>query len=94
MEKRWLRSYVPKVPPSIDYERTPLPHALRRISQNDPKHPALIFLEAKMSYGELDALANRAAHALLRLGVKSGDKVAKLMLNIVPADCCWRGARI
>lgn len=92
MEKRWLRSYAPKVPPSIDYEKTPLPQALRRISQIYPKHPALIFLGAKMSYEELDVLANRAANALIHLGVKTGEKVAMLMPNMPQLVAATYGA--
>jgi len=38
---------------------------------------------ARYSYPELNALANRAAHALLAIGVGQGDRVALLMMNSV-----------
>jgi long-chain acyl-CoA synthetase len=47
-----------------------------------PDHTALLFYGKKIVYSELDALANRFAHALSGLGVRKGDRVALMLPNI------------
>jgi long-chain acyl-CoA synthetase len=47
-----------------------------------PGHPAMAFYGKKITYGSLDRLANRFAHALAGLGVKKGDRVALMLPNI------------
>lgn len=46
-----------------------------------PDRTALLFESRRLTYGELDALANRVANAFLREGAKKGDVVALLMDN-------------
>ncbi|WP_293131610.1 class I adenylate-forming enzyme family protein [Okeania sp. SIO3I5] len=47
-----------------------------------PEKTALIFEDQTYSYLELNQLANRAANSLVKLGVKSGDRVALFLPNI------------
>ncbi len=47
--------------------------------------PAVICGSARLTYGELDALANRCAHALRSLGVQQGDRVALCLPNSIEA---------
>jgi long-chain acyl-CoA synthetase len=47
-----------------------------------PDRAALIFFGQKIGYRELDRLSNRFAHALRKLGVKKGDRVAIVLPNI------------
>ena len=54
---------------------------LKRRAFKTPKRPALYFQDQVISYLELDRRTDRAAQALLALGVKSGDRVALLMNN-------------
>jgi long-chain acyl-CoA synthetase len=54
---------------------------LRRNARLSSRKIALIDGLKAFSYGELDARANRLANALLRLGVKKGDKVAFMGKN-------------
>ena len=50
-------------------------------AQRFPEKIALVFQGQKISYRELDGLANSCAHALAKLGVKKGDRVALYMTN-------------
>jgi len=42
----------------------------------DPDRELLVTRSGRWSYVEFDRLANRAAHALASLGVRSGDRVS------------------
>lgn len=92
MEKRWHPSYASKVPRSVEYEKTSLPQALTRVAEKHPRHAALIFLDARISYEGLNAMANRIANALIDMGVKPGDKVAMLMPNMPQLVAATYGA--
>ncbi|MFQ5855603.1 MAG: AMP-binding protein [Anaerolineae bacterium] len=81
MEKPWLQHYNPGVPTSLNYPEVPLHHFLEESARRHPTLPATIFFDAKLSYSELDALANQIAHALIEMGVSKGDRVALLLPN-------------
>jgi len=49
-----------------------------------PEHIALICGEARFTYRIFNRRVNQLAHALLRLGLKKGDKVAALFYNSIP----------
>ena len=55
---------------------------LRRSAQRFPEKPAIIRDDVRLSYAELDAGANRFAHALLATGCAKGAKVAMLSRNL------------
>src|SRR5512136_3179502 len=82
MEKPWYKSYAKGIPRQVEYERTPMPLALARTAREFPDKTALIFVDSKISYRQLDDMANRFANALIDMGVKPGDKVAMLMPNM------------
>src|ERR1700748_2747082 len=46
-----------------------------------PGNPALYYLDQMLTYGEMDARANRYANWALAQGIKRGDSVALLMEN-------------
>jgi len=48
-----------------------------------PNKTALIFQDQRVSWGEFNRRINKAANALIRLGIKKGDKVSVLMTNCV-----------
>ncbi|MBT2301911.1 AMP-binding protein [Variovorax paradoxus] len=56
-------------------------HDLRRHAQAAPDRTAIICGTLRMSYGELEALANRLAGVLRAQGLQRGDHVAALMGN-------------
>ncbi len=47
-----------------------------------PDRTAVIFNDTRLSYGQLNVMANQFANGLASLGVKPGDKVALMMPNI------------
>ncbi|MBL8382839.1 MAG: AMP-binding protein [Burkholderiales bacterium] len=55
---------------------------LRRAAERFPAKAAVIAGERRLSYAELDADANRLAHALLARGLRKGAKVAMLSRNL------------
>jgi long-chain acyl-CoA synthetase len=54
---------------------------IRRSASKFPDKTALIFEGRQTSYGELNRRVNRAAHGLMRLGLRQGDRVAVLLHN-------------
>ena len=81
MEKPWLKSYEPQVPATLEYPNRPLQDNLAESARKHPDATATIFMDAKLSYAQLDALVDRFAAALQGLGVKKGDRVAIFSAN-------------
>ncbi len=92
MERPWFKAYAPGVPHQLEYEKTVMPQALARSARKFPNHTALIFIDSKISYRQLDEMANRFANALIDFGVKPGDKVAMLMPNMPQIVAATYGA--
>jgi long-chain acyl-CoA synthetase len=92
MEKPWVKSYAKGIPHAISYEKTTMPQALSRTAAELPDKTALVFIDAKISYRQLNDMANRFAHALIDMGVKPGDKVAMLMPNMPQLVAATYGA--
>jgi long-chain acyl-CoA synthetase len=65
----------------IDMPEIPFGEMLWESAQRFPEKIAVIFQGQKISYRELDGLANCFANALAKLGVKKGDRVALYMTN-------------
>ncbi|HWZ19725.1 MAG TPA: alpha/beta fold hydrolase [Ktedonobacteraceae bacterium] len=81
-EMPWLQYYDREVPESLPIPKQSLHDLLSNASREFPDRAALIFFGQKIGYRELDRLSNRFAHALQRLGVKKGDRVAIVLPNI------------
>ncbi len=92
MEKIWLRHYDPGVPTTLEYPRVPLFHLLEQAADRFPDRVATSFFGATLTYRELDARANRFAHALRDLGVHKGDRVGLLLPNCPQFVICYYGA--
>lgn len=58
----------------------------------DPNREALVTATTRLSYLQLDELANRAAHALTELGVRSGDRVCASLPNDFDVVVAFHGA--
>jgi long-chain acyl-CoA synthetase len=83
MEKQvWHAQYDAGVPPSIDYEKLPVPHFLDRAAERWGDHTALVFMNCKLTWSELFDKVQRFAAALDGLGVKPGTSVAIQLPNI------------
>jgi len=81
MEKPWLKSYEPAVPPTLQYPERSLDANLTESARKYPQAPATIFMDAKLTYAQVNALADRFAAALQQMGVKKGDRVAIYVAN-------------
>ncbi len=58
----------------------------------DPTREALVTRSRRLSYADLDAEADRAAHALRDLGVRTGDRVAATLPNDADVVVAFHGA--
>ena len=65
---------------------------LDRALADDPDREALVTRSHRLSYAELDRLADRAAHALADLGVGTGDRVAASLPNEADVVVAFHGA--
>ncbi|WP_040952732.1 AMP-binding protein [Gorillibacterium massiliense] len=79
--KPWLDHYPPEVPQEYDYPAQNLAHFLVTSAASYPGHVALDFLGKKITYDRLLQSAYRFANALLRLGIRKGDRVAIMLPN-------------
>jgi long-chain acyl-CoA synthetase len=92
MERLWYKSYAQGIPRQLEYERTPMTQALARTARELPDKTALVFVDSKITYRQLNDMANRFANALIDMGVKPGDKVAMLMPNMPQLAAAVYGA--
>jgi long-chain acyl-CoA synthetase len=78
----WLRHYDPGVPPTITYPDKPLTWLLDEAVRKHGSRDALIFYGHRFTYVQLAAMVDRFAGALIKLGVKPGDRVSVALPNI------------
>src|SRR5260370_31056455 len=88
----WLRHYEQGVPAHIDIPDRPLTWILDQTVSRFPSQTAFIYYGTKLSYPRFSSLANRFAAALLRLGIKKGDRVAIALPNIPQYPIAFYGA--
>ncbi|MCK6372258.1 MAG: AMP-binding protein, partial [Gammaproteobacteria bacterium] len=84
MEKRWLQSYPPGVPHTI--ETDPADTLVGMIEESCRRYvdrPAFASLGRTISYSDLDRLTRRFAAFMQRLGLERGDRVALMMPNLL-----------
>ena len=81
-EMPWLQNYDSEVPEALPLPKQLLHDLLNNAAHEFPDRPALIFFGQKIGYRELDRLSNRFAHALRKLDIKTGDRVALVLPNI------------
>ena len=80
--KHWLKQYDEGVPHSLKpYPEQTLLDVVRETALQRPDHPALLFMGASLSYGELEQFSNAFAAALVAQGIEKGDRVALLLPN-------------
>jgi long-chain acyl-CoA synthetase len=77
-DKPWLKSYKLgpfKLKTSIEYQRKPLYTILDEAAERFPGKDAYYYLGKRMKYKELKGQVDRFANALLKLGIKKGDRI-------------------
>jgi long-chain acyl-CoA synthetase len=79
--KPWLKHYDYWVPEVANFARQPIYQILNLAAAQFNDRPAIVFLDAKLSFGELKQQADKLATALTRLGVGKGDRVGIMLPN-------------
>ena len=92
MDRVWTAQYDPHVPPTLSYPEEPLSHLLARSASRFPDRPALLFYGRIIRYRELDALINRFAQALLRMGIGKGSVVGIMLPNLPQTVIAFYGS--
>src|SRR3989442_5122193 len=92
MDRPWLRQYEAGFLATLSYPDVPLPQFLIDWASRYPDRTALEFYGRRISYRQLNTLTNRFAQALLRLGVRKGDRVALMLPNCPQAVIGYFGA--
>ena len=69
-EHPWIKSYPPNVRWDADIPLMPVQQILEDAASKWPNNPAIDFMGRKISYSELNELANRAAKGFQELGVR------------------------
>lgn len=67
-------------------------HVLEHSAQRLPHKTALVFEDTRLSYAQIDAMANQIAHGLIAGGVRRGDRVMIFLDNSVEAVVAIFGA--
>lgn len=89
--KVWLKDYPAEVPPTYDYPKRNLAFLLTDSAASYPDRIALDFLGKRMTYRALLDSARRFANALLKQGVRKGDRVAVMLPNCPQAVIAYYG---
>lgn len=82
IERPWLDSYDPEVPPTLDYEKTPLFKFLDRAAHKWPNRTAIVFKNWKVTYAKLKTMSEVFADNLRAAGIRRGDRVALMLPNL------------
>ncbi|MCL5676397.1 MAG: long-chain fatty acid--CoA ligase, partial [Firmicutes bacterium] len=91
-ERLWLKHYPNGVSYDMPIPDKPLYSFLDEAVRDYPDRTATIFFGARLTYRRLDQLANRFAHALRKLGVQPGDRVAIMLPNCPQVVAAFYGA--
>ena len=82
MDRPWLEHYDDGVPATLaPYPEQTLVDIVKASAAERPRHPAVLFKGARLSYGELDRQSDGVAAWLAARGVVKGDRVALIMPN-------------
>ncbi|WP_370875901.1 long-chain-fatty-acid--CoA ligase [Caldalkalibacillus uzonensis] len=81
MQKPWLKHYPPEIPATLEYPDRIVPDLLKEAYENKPNHIAIRFMGKQLTYAELYQAAVDCARALVKLGVKPGDRVSIMLPN-------------
>jgi long-chain acyl-CoA synthetase len=80
-KKPWLKYYDPGVPESIHYPQIPLQQLLHVAAATLPHKASTSFYGSELTFRQIRAQMLRMANALIKLGVKKGDRVALALPN-------------
>ncbi len=81
-DKPWLKHYDHDVPETLEYPNKTVPDLLDASVKDFPDAPSMFFGKRTITYGELGDYKDRFAAALADMGVKKGDRVGMMCLNL------------
>jgi len=81
LEKPWFARWPADVPRSLTYPDVPVQDLLRRTAGQQGDRPAVTFYGKTLTYRDLDAVVDRFAAGLRKIGVRAGDRVSLLLPN-------------
>lgn len=87
----WTKFYPSDIPLTINYPHEPLFKILTESAKKHPDWVAISYLGKKITYRELDQLANQFANGLVSLGITKGSKVALILPNVPQFVFCFFG---
>lgn len=79
--KPWLKHYDYWVPAEINYPRQPIYQILQLAAGRYGERPATAFFGAHLTFRQLKSQVDRLATALVRLGIRKGDRVGIMLPN-------------
>ncbi len=77
----WVKNYDKGVRATLEYPARPLFHFLEDAAQKYPDRPCTLFKGAKITFKEMNDITDQVAAALVKMGVKKGDRVGVFMPN-------------
>ncbi|HEV8396008.1 MAG TPA: AMP-binding protein, partial [Vicinamibacterales bacterium] len=80
-DRPWLRFYEPGVPHTLEYPAIAVQDFLDQSAARFPDRTATVFFGARLTYRTLKELSDRFAAALVRLGIRPGDRVSMHLPN-------------
>ena len=80
-ERPWLANYDGGVPHTLEIPDVTFFHFLEESAKKFPDRACTIFKGAVITYKEMSAITDRVAAALVKMGVKKGDRVGIFMPN-------------
>src|SRR5579884_1089482 len=92
MDRPWVDSYDPGVPPEIDYPPITLSQLLDRTAERWPDATATIFHGATLTYAGLARQVDAFAAGLQARGVSPGDRIAVMLPNVPQFIVAFYGA--
>lgn len=81
-ERPWLAHYSPSVPATVTIPDQPLSWLLDEAARQYGASGAIMYYGTEISYVQLSSLADRFARALVRLGLKRGERVSICLPNV------------
>jgi long-chain acyl-CoA synthetase len=79
--KPWFNTWPSDVPKTIKYPAISLQGILQKTAKNYPANVVIAYDGKETTYARLDLLSNQFAHALAKLDVEKGDRVALFLPN-------------
>lgn len=80
--RRWTRLYAPGDPRDIAIEHEDALSMFKAAVARAAERPAIHYFDGTLSFGELDALSDALAVALMEHGLSQGDRVALFLQNM------------